>query len=336
MTKIRIITATLFFCILSACGGGNNQETDATLFASDVFAEPSGPLCSVRKSDPILQLEYCLEPTASSASPDQLLEALTNSNYPYIEFTGIGVRLIEQLNSILYNGLQQKHVLLHADHIHDGEKLYDYYPSIGDDHTRAYVTSPTGISSLNRDIDPQAFQMFQSTPPINLIQGDWNMWHAFLGMRTDWLTAPTEKTVRLHGHAEVIAGDGHHLPVLTPSGESSSKTTGQCPIEMELDTESGYITLKNSPVTCIDAETGAQMTLAISELGLRSEASVIKVGISESAVVASLVSAPHEVSLIADSIHEITGGIYGDGAQFLIVQGTSSNAEILVVARRLD
>lgn len=78
------------------------------------------------------------------------------------------------------------------------------------------------------------------------------------------------------------------------------------------------------------------MTLAISELGLRSEASVIKVGISESAVVASLVSAPHEVSLIAESIHEITGGIYGDRAQLVVVQGISSNAQILLVGRRLD
>jgi hypothetical protein len=338
MIKIRVTITSCFLSMLSACGGGNSQEGSPTLFESDVFAKPSGPLCSVRRTDPILRLEYCVEPTASSASPRQLLQALTNPNHPYIEFTGSGIRLKAELNSFLYEGLQQKHILLHADRVHDGEKFYDYRSSISDDHTRAYAASPTGMMMLNRDSDPQIFQVAQHTSVSPPVPGGWfdqSLWISLVGMRTDWLTAPTERTVRFHGHAVVSAGDGHHLPETLPSGDSTSLTRGQCPIEMELDTKSGHLKLINSPVTCVDAETGAQMTLAISDLGLRSEGSVVRVGVSDSAVMASLMSAPHEV-MVAETIHDISGGVYGERAQVVAVRGISSKAHVVLVARRMD
>ena len=101
-------------------------------------------------------------------------------------------------------------------------------------------------------------------------------------------------------------------------------------------TKFGHLRLKNSPVTCIDSETGVQMTLAISELGLRSEALMIKIGVSDSAVVASLVALPEEVSLLGESINDISGGIYGKRAEAVVVQGSSSNAHFLLVGHRMD
>ena len=341
MNKFRIFITSILF-ILSACGGGENNTpggSSPAIFASDVFVEPSGPLCSVRKSDPILQEDYCVEPTASSATPSQLLQALSNPSHPYIEFSGSGIRMTAKLNSILYEGLEQKHFLLHAEHVYDGEKIYNYYSPISDDHTRAYAFNPAGMTVLNRDSDPQVFRVSQNTPLTNPPPGVWFdqlAWSNYLGMRTDWLTAPTERTVRLLGFAVVTAGDGHYLGRTTATGNSSSHTRGQCPIEMELDAKFGNLTLKNSPTTCIDAETGAQMTLAISDLGLRSEASVIKRGVSESSVVASLVSAPEEVLLLNENITEISGGIYGERAKVVVVHGSSSNANFLLFVRRLD
>lgn len=342
MRNFRNFFLSIFLVMLSACGGGNKSTSEdkaQNLFASAVFAEPSGPLCSVRKNDLILRLEYCPEPTASSASPRQLLQALNNPNHPYIEFSTKGIRMTFRFNSILYEGMEQKHVMLNADRLHDGEKFYDYYSPISDDHTRAYSVSPAGTTILNRDSDPQIFQISQNTALTTPTPGVWfdqTAWSSYLGMRTDWLTAPTERTVIFHGHAVVSAGDGHRLVASTPSGETASHTRGQCPIEMELDTKFGHLRLKNSPVTCTDAETGAQMTLAISDLGLRSEASVVKIGVSDSAVVASLIALPEEVSLLGESINDISGGIYGEQAKVVVVQGSSSNAHFLLVGRRLD
>lgn len=269
----------------------------------------------------------------------QLLQALTNSNRPYIEFSGLGIRMTAKFNSILYPGIEQKRILLHADRIYDGEKFYDYYSPISDDHTRAYAASPAGTTILTRDSDPQIFGMSQNIPLTMPPPGVWfdqTSWSTYFGMRTDWLTAPTERTVHLYGHAIVSAGDGHKLLETTPSGESSSRSKGQCPIEMELDVKSGDLTLKNSPVTCIDSETGAQMTLAIPKVALRSRASLIETVLSGSAVNASLVDAPEEVMLVDEQISDISGGIYGERAKVVLISGTSSNAYFLLVLRRLD
>ncbi|MBI5926286.1 MAG: hypothetical protein HY836_11875 [Aquabacterium sp.] len=328
---------------LVACGGGGSPDTQTqaaprstpvTVYAS--LADPAGDLCAKRETSADFGVEYCIEPTSSSAGVDGLWAELQKpaGNFIKLTITGMNVNQPPGGAGDQYQGLSSRTFYAGQGLIHQGGETY---------HAVAMPVTPSGVGDLVYAGATQTMLKISGVNPgaqESVLQAYWtrtigdisipggvelDTWASFFGIRTDWMDAPENPDLVFSGSIVVAAGDNTYQEDV----KAQRFSTASCPITLQMNLVSGEIRTMQPVVECADADTGAVFVADINSAKLISKGARIQATKTGSV---SYADSSKGVVFEGEALSQVSGGVYGHGAHDLVIHGVTSQGYILIQA----
>lgn len=348
----KIMLGAVMCASLAACGGGG-ESTSATPMATPngktqyaAYAAPAGALCAQVSSDFQLN-EYCVEPTSSTATPVVLQQYLLNPSGKFVHFALPGFNITIDQTSRRYLGMVTRDAyvgrgviqldgLTYGSQVRTWSLTPDLYSLIADsaNHQLTIDSNDTAVDwiQINRTNISSTSQPNNPAPALT-----WDSWSTVLGQLTDWTDAPDATTLTYTGSISIDGGPSGSIDL--PDGSNKERwATGSCDVTVTFDVRQGMLRVVPSQCSGSAADYGTT-TVGSATNGGYLEFSVRGSRVSPSYTWPTLLSVNNAdlgVSVNAETIYDVAGGVFGSQAHSLYIEGHSTLAGFRLAATRVS